>query len=203
MASPGKSHRKGISLNQLFKKFPDDEAARKWIEASRWPDGPLCPHCGSANVQSDIKHPQMTHRCRNCPKRRMFTVKTGTVMQSSPLGYQIWAIAIYMMSTNLKSVSAMRLHRDLGITHKSAWFLMHRLREAMKEVQQPFLGPVEADETYMGGKRKNMSKKKRKQLKGPWHSGQDHRGWGERPQDQPSQRRRDRGNGRPAPCTPS
>ena len=86
-------------------------------------------------------------------------------MEGSNLGYQVWAIAIYLLMTSLKSVSSMKLHRDLGITQKSAWFLAHRLREAWKEIDCVFLGPVEADEAYFGGRRKNMHKAKRRQLK--------------------------------------
>ena len=67
--APGKSDREGISLTKLMRMFPDDEAARRWIEAQIWPDGPYCPHCGSTNVQTPIKHKTMTHRCRDCPKR--------------------------------------------------------------------------------------------------------------------------------------
>ena len=89
MASgPGKGYRQGLTLPQLLKMFPDDDVARRWFEAQIWPDGAHCPHCGSVNVQCGIKHPTMTHRCRDCPKRRMFSLKTGTVMQGSPLGYQ-------------------------------------------------------------------------------------------------------------------
>ena len=157
MASgPGKSYRQGMALPHLLKMFPDDDAAREWFEAQIWPDGPHCPHCGSVNVQSGIKHPTMTHRCRDCPKRRMFSLKTGTVIQSSPLGYQTWAIAIYLVTTSLKGVSSMKLHRDLGINQKSAWYLAHRIREAWKRDEGPFLGPAEADETHVGGKLKNM-----------------------------------------------
>ena len=165
MKGPGKAHRTGLTLAQLFRKFPNDEAARKWIEAGRWPNGPRCPYCGSSNVQSNISHPTMTHRCRACPKRKMFSLKTGTIMQGSPLGYQTWAIAIYQMTTSLKSVSSMKLHRDLGITQKSAWFLAHRLREAYKTVEVPYMGPAEADETYFGGKRKNMDKATRAKMR--------------------------------------
>ena len=163
---PGKSFRRGVTIVQLLRMFPNDDAARDWFEEGRWPDGPICPHCGSMDVQAGIKHPTMTHRCRDCPKRRMFSLKTGTVMHGSPIGYQAWAIAVYLMSTGLKSISSMKLHRDLGITQKSAWFMSHRLREAYKTIEDPFLGPVEVDETYMGGIRKNMSKSKRKALKG-------------------------------------
>ena len=84
-------------------------------------------------------------------------------MQSSKLSYRTWLLAIYLVATNLKSVSSMKLHRDLNITQKSAWHLAHRLREARIEYQGLFSGPVEVDETYFGGKRKNMSNTKRKE----------------------------------------
>ena len=165
--APGKAHRKGISLIEITAMFPTDEAAEKWIEAQRWPDGPVCPHCGSLNVQADIKHRSMTHRCRDCPTRPMFSLKTGTVMHRTQLGYREWAIAIYLLATNLKGVSSMKLHRDLNITQKSAWYLAHRLREGWKAGNGGmFTGPVEADETYIGGKRKNMPKAKRAKLTG-------------------------------------
>ena len=165
--APGKSDRKGISLVEITNMFPNDEAAEKWIIEQRWPDGPYCPHCGSLNVQSGIKHSSMTHRCRDCPNRPMFSLKTGTVMKGTQLGYREWAIAIYLMSTSLKGVSSMKLHRDLDVTQKTAWYLAHRLRESWKtDGQGMFSGPVEVDETYMGGKRKNMPKAKRVNLKG-------------------------------------
>ena len=153
--APGRNERDGISFIELFHMFPDDGTAGTWFEEERWPDGPFCPHCGSFNVQSGITHKSMTHRCRDCPKRSMFSLKTGTVMESTKLGYQIWAVAIYMLMTNLKGVSSMKLHRDLNITQKTAWHLMHRLRKVFEAGQPIFSGPVEADETYIGGKEKN------------------------------------------------
>ena len=163
----GRQDREGISLTRLFKLFPDDTAARLWLEKQIWPDGPRCPHCGGHNVQCNIKHPSMTHRCRDCDGYPMFSLKTGTVMHSSKLGYQTWAIAIYQAATNLKGISSLKLHRDLGITQKSAWHLMHRIRKAFEADQlQPMAGPVEVDETFIGGKRKNMSNARRKQQKG-------------------------------------
>ena len=153
--APGKSNREGVSLQKLMAMFPDDEAARRWIETQIWPDGPYCPHCGSTNVQTPIKHNTMTHRCRDCPKRPQFSLKTGTVMQGTKLGYQTWAIAIYLVTTNLKGVSSMKLHRDLEITQKSAWHLSHRLRKAFENGGPLFTGPVEVDETHIGGKEKN------------------------------------------------
>ena len=164
--APGKSDREGISLVKLMKMFPDDEVAQAWFEARLWPDGPHCPRCGSFNVQCGIKHRSMTHRCRDCDGRPMFSLKTGTLMEGSKLGYQTWAVAIYLVSTNLKGVSSMKLHRDLEITQKSAWHLAHRLRKAFENSEALFTGPVEADETYIGGKRKNMPKSKRAALTG-------------------------------------
>ena len=141
---PGKSYREGLSLDRLFRMFPTDEAAEAGFTAERWPDGPYCPHCGSRNIQCGIAHPTMTHRCRDCPKRRMFSLKTGTVMQGSPLGYRTWLAAIYLVATNLKGVSSMKLHRALGISQKSAWYLAQRIREAWKEIGDPFAGLLRA-----------------------------------------------------------
>ncbi len=165
--APGKSYRKGISLKKLGEMFPDDDRAREWLEKQIWPQGPYCPHCGSFNVQCGIKHRTMTHRCRDCPKRPQFSLKTGTIMQASNLGYRDWAIAIFLLTTNLKGVSAMKLHRDLEIAYTSAWHLAHRLRAAFAGGDTPmFHGPAETDETYFGGKRKNMPKAKREAMTG-------------------------------------
>ena len=162
--APGKSHRKGLTLQQLFRMFPDDATAERWFAEQRWPDGPHCPYCGSTNVQSGAKHKTMPYRCRekDCAKR--FSVRTKTPMEASNLGYQTWAVALYQVTTNLKGVSSMKLHRDLGITQRSAWFLAHRLREAWKDHGPQFTGPVEVDETYIGGKEKNKHAHKKQHL---------------------------------------
>ena len=160
-SAPDKSNRKGLSLVQLTAMFPDDRAAQDWFAQCQWPDGPTCPYCGTTNVQSNIKHKSMTHRCRECPGKKMFSLKTGTVMEGSKLGYRVWAIAIYLLTTNLKGVSSMKLHRDLDITQKSAWHLAHRLRKSFEADGGRMAGPVEADETYMGGKNANKHASKK------------------------------------------
>ncbi len=164
---PGKANRKGLSLVEITAMFPTDAAAEEWFAARRWPQGAFCPHCGSLNVQRGIKHKTMTHRCRECPDRRMFSLKTGSIMEGTKLGYRVWAIAYFLMATNLKGVSSMKLHRDLGISQKAAWHLEHRIRTALDAgASTGFAGPVEADETFIGGKRKNMPNRKRKELTG-------------------------------------
>ena len=162
--APGKSHRKGLTLQELFRMFPDDATAERWFAEKRWPEGPHCPYCGSTNIQSGAKHKTMPYRCRekDCAKR--FSVRTKTPMESSKLGFQTWAIALYQVTTNLKGVSSMKLHRDLGITQRSAWFLAHRLREAWKDHGSQFSGPVEVDETYIGGLEKNKHAHKKQRL---------------------------------------
>ena len=162
--APGKNHRKGITFKQLLRKFPTDAKAEEWIVKQRWARGVCCPHCGSLHVQTGCQHKTMPFRCRErlCAKR--FSTKTGTVMEGSKIGYQDWIVAAFLVMTSLKSVSSMKLHRDLGITQKSAWFLAQRLRAALSEDSKLFSGPVEVDETYLGGKRKNMSNAKRKEL---------------------------------------
>ena len=153
--APGRHQRKGLTLLQIAKMFGDERKSREWIEELRWPDGPCCPHCGSANVKVGVAHKSMTHRCNDCPGKPMFSPRVGTVMQGSKLPYRVWAIGIYLFTTSLKGVSSMKLHRELGIGEKAAWFMLHRLREACASEIPIFSGPVEADETWMGGKEKN------------------------------------------------
>ena len=161
---PGKGHRDGLSLVEMMRMFPDDEKAREWFEGIFWPDGPICPYCHSRNVQAGIKHKTMTHRCRDCARRPMFSLKTRTVMEGSKVGYQDWAIAIYLLTTSLKSVASMKIHRELKVTQRTAWFLAHRIRRAWEFDDALMGGPVEVDETFVGGKFRNMHKSRREAL---------------------------------------
>lgn len=167
MAKIGNYTRKGISVIELFKMFPDDETAKQWFIKTYWPDGIACRDCGSTNVNENTKHPSMPFRCRDCRKR--FSPKTGTVMQGSKLGYQVWAIAIYLLSTNLKGVSSMKLHRDLNVTQKTAWYMAHRIRKALDNAPEALSGTIEVDETYIGGQEKNKHAKKK--LHENWRDG--------------------------------
>ena len=163
--APGKAHREGVSVVEIMRMFPDNETAEAWFVGKRWPDGAHCPFCGSLNIQTGAKH-VMPYRCRERECRKRFSTRTGTVMQGSNLDYQTWAVAICLSLTSLKSVSSMKLHRDLKVTQKTAWHLAHRLRTAYARDGAAFGGPVEADETYVGGRRKNMGKAKRATLNG-------------------------------------
>ena len=162
--APGKHFRQGLSLLQITAMFPDDATAEAWFVKVRWADGVACSLCGSVNVYERPSRKPLPYRCRDC--RKYFSVKTGTPMQGSNLGLRIWAIAFYLMATGIKGTSSMKLHRDLGITQKTAWHLAHRIRESWTSTNRQFAGPVEVDETYIGGKRKNMPKHKRKAMSG-------------------------------------
>ena len=162
--APGKAHREGLTVVELMDMFPTEEAATEWFEAIIWPDGRHCPKCGSVRTR-EASHAKMPYWCTDC--RSYFSVKTGTAMQRSKIPLRKWAIAIYLCLTSLKSVSSMKLQRDIGVSQPTAWFMLHRIREAWAEDDDDQMdGPVEVDETYFGGKRKNMSKAKRKELAG-------------------------------------
>ncbi len=164
MKAPGRSHRSGISIMKLTEMFPNEESARVWFESHVWPDGRDCPRCGSTRTH-ECSHAKSPYRCTDC--RKYFSVKTGTPLAGSPISIRKWVFAIYLEATSLKGVSSLKLHRDLDITQKTAWFMLHRIREAWQHERETVLeGPVvEADEAYFGGRRKNMSNAKRKALK--------------------------------------
>src|SRR5712672_730420 len=137
--------------------FTDENAAREALEAVRWPDGPVCPHCGSVERIALIAGEKHSHRpglyyCNDC--KGQFTVTVGTVFERSKMPLTKWWMAAHMMNSGKNGVSAHEIHRTLGVTYKTAWFMMHRLREAMSGMSGGPMGgtshSVQADETYYG-----------------------------------------------------
>ena len=152
---PGKAYRKGLNLIELSDMFDTEAKAEAWFVEHRWPNGVACPFCGSLNVRAVPSRKPQPFRCREKECRKCFSVKTRTVLHSSNLPLRKWAIAFYLYSTNLKGVSSMKLHRDIRIRQTSAWHMAHRIRKALEPEADKFAGPVEADETYIGGLEKN------------------------------------------------
>lgn len=145
--------------------FHDNDAAREHLESILWPDGPYCPHCGEAEKIRKLQgksHRPGLHVCNSC--RGHFTVTVGTVLERSKIPLCKWVMGFHLMAASKKGVSAHQLHRMLGITYKSAWFMAHRIREAMREFNPGPVGGenkvVEADETFVGGKAKNAKRGK-------------------------------------------
>ena len=142
--------------------FPDEETARLWFEVQIWPDGPVCPKCGAQDrVKATPNQKPLPYWCGDC--RRHFSVRMGTALERSRVPLRKWVIAIYLCLTSLKSVSSMKLHQDIGVTQRTAWFMLHRIRESWTaDRENQMAGPVEVDETYVGGLDRNRHFRDRK-----------------------------------------
>ena len=154
-----------ISIFDFLKKFPDEETCHEFIEKSRWPTGVNCPHCNS-HRNYWLKN-QTRYKCGSC--RKQFSIRTGTMLTESKVPFQKWLMAVWILTSYRKGISSVQLAKTLGVTQKTAWFLAHRIRAALKEGNGGmFNGQTEVDETYIGGKEKNRHKsKKLKAGRGP------------------------------------
>lgn len=147
------------SLYEFFEAFPDEQAAIDHLRAIRWRNGAYCPYCGSQRVMhfSDKK----THKCHDC--RQRFSIKVGTIFEDTKLPLRKWFAAVWLITSHKKGIASTALAKDLKITQKSAWFVLHRLRYAAKtkSFDRPLEGIVEMDESYFGGKDANKHARKR------------------------------------------
>src|SRR5437868_3251685 len=156
------------NLSELAKYFSDEDAARGLLEEMRWGRNPACPHCGGLDPYKLTPKPESKrpgrkglYKCKAC--RKQFTVTVGTVFEDSRIPISKWLLAIHLIGSSKKGMSAHQIHRNLGISYKAAWFMMHRLRYAMKQepLSDLMKGTVEVDETYVGARSKRGTRRGR------------------------------------------
>lgn len=155
-----------MKLTTFLRRFGTDDACRAHMEAVRWPDGPICPKCGSVERVTTVAGARDgLYRCNVCGKQ--FTVTVGTAMEGTHLPLRNWYLAMYLMLSTAKPISAMSLSRQLGIQYRTCWHLLHRLRAMLESDQKlPLTGIIEADETYVGGKARNLQKHRSRPKRG-------------------------------------
>lgn len=145
------------SLSELFDRFPTQESCVKYLEQSRWGNTPTCPHCGCEGAYKTNRG----YKCKQKECSKKFTVTVGTFFESTKIPLRQWFAALYLVSCTSKGVSSVQLSKDLNVTQKTAWFMLHRIREMLRDKHPVYLtGDVEADETWIGGKEGNKHKDK-------------------------------------------
>ena len=157
-----------ISLIDLLEMFPDEESATRWFEEQLWPEGRVCNHCGGTRTTKAPNADPLPYWCPDC--REYFSVRTGTPMHRSKIPLRKWVIALFLEAMSPKGIASTRLAEAIGISQKSAWFMLHRIRQGFAGAVDggALSGPVEVDETHVGGRRKNLSNKQRRAL---WRAG--------------------------------
>lgn len=153
----------GFSLLDVSEMLKDEVSAADWFASVFWPGGRCCGHCGGVRTKETKSGKPMPYWCPDC--RSYFSIKTGTTMASSKVGFVKWGWAVYLFVTNVKGVSALQLSKELKVSHAAAWFMLHRIREAWEYVEERYAGPIEVDETYMGGKERNKHSDKKLHIK--------------------------------------
>jgi transposase-like protein len=153
------------TLHDAIKYFADEDRALDFMKSIRWPDGFVkCPRCGSEDVS--FLATRRIWKCKSAHEKQQFSVKVGTVLEDSPIGLDKWLSAFWLIANAKNGISSYELHRSIGVTQKSAWFMLHRIRLAMQnDSTEQFSGRVEADETFIGGRARNMHADKKGSVK--------------------------------------
>src|SRR5438034_6097772 len=152
------------TLHDAIKYFANEDHALDFMKSIRWPDGVVkCPRCGSANVS--FLSTRRIWKCKSAHEKQQFSVKVGTVLEDSPIGLDKWLCGFWLIANAKNGISSYELHRSIGVTQKTAWFILHRIRLAMQDGStEQFSGRVEVDETFIGGRARNMHADKKAKI---------------------------------------